>query len=82
MAKSLKARLKRARKRAKISFAIVQDMEQRLLNKLEKLAGEKTTEERVNAQVAFYYTCNIVEQRFLMKVFKQKEDKELTALAG
>jgi len=74
---------KRNNKRAKQRAKILQDMENRLLLTLHEISDGLglTIRERVEVQVDYYFTCNPVEREFLMKIFKNYEDRVLTDLA-
>lgn len=68
-------------KRAKQRKNIVENITQKLVNDLAELSVGLTPNERVNAHVEYYETCNTSEQLILLKMFKVMEDKELTELA-
>ncbi len=68
---------KKNNKRAKI----IEAMQLRLMVALTEIAESLTPRERIKAHVDYYFTCNLVEREFLMTVFRDREDRELTEVA-
>ena len=67
-----------AKKRAKAKAQIIENMQNRLLQKLLDLADGMTYACMLTKHIAFYQTCNPAEQEYLRKVFKEQEDGDLT----
>ena len=72
---------RKGRKKNNIRAKIIEAMKLRLLTNLTKIADGLTPKERIKAHVDYYFTCNPVEREFLMTVFKDWEDRELTNVA-
>ena len=56
-------------------------MKSRVLVDLEELAKGKTLREKIQAHTEYYDSCSLLEQEFLMEIFKQEEQKEIEELA-
>ncbi len=61
---------------------ILKKIVEKLTTDLANLAEGKTPPEVHAAHTEYYYSCNVVEQEILLKLFKAGEDKETTELAN
>lgn len=68
-------------RRRKQRNRIVREANERLLDSLSQLSEGKTPPERIKAHTEFYATCDTADQLFLLKIFKDIENKEETELA-
>jgi hypothetical protein len=64
--------------KAKILKGIVE----KLAIDLKELAEGKTPPQVAAAHTEYYYTCNVIEQEILLKLFKAGEDKETIEIAN
>lgn len=68
---------RRVNAKAKVLKGIIE----KLTTDLANLAEGKTPPEIAAAHTEYYYTCNVVEQEILLKLFKAGENKEITEIA-
>lgn len=72
---------RQGRKKSNKRVKIIEAMQSRLLTTLTEIAKGLTPRKRIKAHVDYYFTCNPVEREFLMTVFRNREDRELTEVA-
>ena len=65
---------KRNNRRKKQRQAFALDMNQRLRSDLDELTEGKSRIEMRDSHIAYYDSCNIVEQAMLIEIFKEDDD--------